>query len=233
MRARRVERACSGVRARARDRRSRDVREDFDYIFSVRRRERAPGCIARAVSLRLGAGGDDGVVEALGDDAALVREPLGASNEPAPVVLDELQLLKRVERIALTVHVVCQRPELPRRRLRGHEPKRWRLTGLHSLLHSLLLLLRAEDAAGCRRRDAAEESGAHRWIQRVRRRLSGSKARERAAPRCGHAPARCLNEARRGPSGSSGRSGYRTGDRGVTGKWVHAGHRVRSRRRFS
>ena len=146
MRARRVERACSGVRARARDRRSRDFREDFDYIFSIRRRERAPGCIARAVSLRLGAGGDDGVVEALGDDAALVREPLGASNEPAPVVLDELQLLKRVERIALTVHVVRQRlPQLTRLRSR-HEPQRWRLTGLHSLL----LLLRAEDAAGCR-----------------------------------------------------------------------------------
>ena len=228
MRARRVERACSGVRARARDRRSRDFREDFDYIFSIRRRERAPGCIARAVSLRLGAGGDDGVVEALGDDAALVREPLGASNEPAPVVLDEFQLLKRVEGIALMVHVVRQRPELPRL-LSRHEPQRWRLTGLHSLL----LLLRAEDAAGCRRRDAAEESGAHRWIQRVRRRLRCAKARERAAPRCGHAPARCLNEARRGASGSSGRSGYRTGDRGVTGKWVHAGHRVRSRRRFS
>ena len=173
------------------------------------------------------------MVEALGDDAALVREPLGASNEPAPVVLDELQLLKRVERIALTVHVVRQRlPQLPRL-LRGHETQRWRLTGLHSLLHSLLLL-RAEDAAGCRRRDAAEESGAHRWIsQWVRRRLSRAKARERAAPRCGHAPARGLNEARRGASGSSGGSGYRTGDRGVTGKWVHAGHRVRSRRRFS
>ena len=229
MRARRVERACSGVRARSRDRRSRDFREDFDYIFSIRRGEGATGCISRAVSLGLGAGGDDGVVEALGDDAALVREPLGASNEPAPVVLDELQLLKRVERIALTVHVVRQwLPQLPRL-LRGHEPHRWRRTGLHSLL----LLLRAEDAAGCRRRDAAEESGAHRWIQRVRRRLRCAKARERAAPRCGHAPARCLNEARRGASGSSGRSGYRTGDRGVTGKWVHAGHRVRSRRRFS
>ena len=224
MRARRVERACSGVRARSRDCRSRDFREDFDHRRRVRRRERAPGGISRAVSLGLGAGGDDGVVEALGDDAALVREPLGASNEPAPVVLDEFQLLKRVERIALMVHVVRQRPELPRL-LRGHEPQRWRLTGLHSLLHSLLLL-RAEDAAGCRRRDAAEESGAHRWIQRVRRRLSRAKAGERAAPRCGHAPARCLNEARRGSSGSSGRSGYRTGDRGVTGKWVHAGHWV-------
>ena len=170
------------------------------------------------------------MVEALGDDAALVREPLGASNEPAPVVLDELQLLKRVERIALTVHVVRQRlTELPRLRSR-HEPQRWRLAGMHSLL----LLLRAEDAAGCRRRDAAEESGAHRRIsQWVRRRLRCAKAGERAAPRCGHAPARGLNEARRGASGSSGRSGYRTGDRGVTGKWVHAGHRVRSRRRFS